>query len=248
MATVKIGWSGGKDSTCATHLHLLQGDECIVCNYIPMFDDEIPLILKDHYNFIMETADKFRSMGAVVHIVHGMTYWDFCHYRARAGKRTGEIFGFPFFMRGKCNFQRDSKTKAISELDKKFGLQYDYVDLGIAYDETDRHGQLNEQTRSILVEKKYSEQMAKEYCIKHGIYSPHYSDFKRDGCVLCSNARREERIRWYQDYPEAFERVIALQEFVKENRPNQYPLRDYKMFIEESNQLSLFEEQKYIIN
>lgn len=63
METVKISWSGGKDSTCATHLHLLKGHNCIICNYMPMFDDETPLLLKNHYEFIMETAERFRKMG-----------------------------------------------------------------------------------------------------------------------------------------------------------------------------------------
>ena len=53
MDIVKVNWSGGKDSTCSALLHIKRGDKVKIVSYIPMFTDEIPLILKDHYNFIM---------------------------------------------------------------------------------------------------------------------------------------------------------------------------------------------------
>ncbi len=34
---VKVFWSGGKDSTCAVMLHLLQGHKVKVLCYIPIF-------------------------------------------------------------------------------------------------------------------------------------------------------------------------------------------------------------------
>jgi hypothetical protein len=81
------------------------------------------------------------------------------------------------------------------------------------------------------------------------LYSPHYINHKRDGCTLCPQKKAIERIEWFKQYPEAFELVLELQEFVKQERPNRYPLRDYKFFIEEDLQISLFEEgTRYIIN
>ena len=74
MAIVKVMWSGGKDSTATVLLHLQRGDKVKAVCYIPMFTEEIPLILKDHYEFILKTADYFRSKGADVYIVSGMTY------------------------------------------------------------------------------------------------------------------------------------------------------------------------------
>ena len=47
--TVKVSWSGGKDSTCAVLLHLEAGHKVKVVNYIPMFTEEIPLLLKEHF-------------------------------------------------------------------------------------------------------------------------------------------------------------------------------------------------------
>lgn len=249
MDTVKCCWSGGKDSSCATHLHLLQGDKCIVTNYIPMFTEEIPLLLKGHYEFIMQTIELWKQMGAEVYQVHGITYWDWVHKVATRGKTKGKPRGFPFFGVGKCGFARDSKNKSVSEIDEKFNLRYDYMDLGIAFDEVERHSILNEKQRSILVEQKITEYMATEYCKKNGLYSPQYDNYKRDGCTLCPHAKASERIEWFNQYPEAFGLVLELQEFVKKERPEQTPLRDYKFFIEEDMQLSFFEEgTRYIIN
>lgn len=248
---VKVNWSGGKDSSCAAHLHLAQGDECIIVNYIPMFTDKIPLILKEHYEFILRTADKFREMGGQVHILHGMTYWEYVTHIAKTGKNKGLPFGVPCFKRGQCGFKRDSKEKAISSFDKNFSIKYDYCDIGIAYDEKDRQAQLNEKKRSILVEKKITEADAALYCLRNGIYSPHYKKFKRDGCVLCANAPPAEREEWFRQYPESFSLLLELQDFVKRERPEQFPLRGYRWFIEEDLQMSLFDEPgktKYLIN
>lgn len=160
MAIVKCNWSGGKDSSCATHLHLLQGDKCIICCYIPMFTDEIPLILKQHYEFILQTAERFKSMGAEVHITTGITYVEYVTKIAQKGKHKGLPYGFPCFIRGQCGFKRDSKEKAIIELNECLKMAYDYESLGIEYDETDRHNQLNDKKRSILVEKSIRKMMS----------------------------------------------------------------------------------------
>lgn len=229
MVTVKVNWSGGKDSTCATLLHLEAGHKVKVVSYIPMFTDEIPLILKDHYEFIINTAYEFERMGAEVHIVHGMTYWDFVTHTNIKGKNKGRIRGFACIGRGMCDFKRDSKVKALNTVD--IG-EYDYTDIGIAYDETSRHGQLTESLRSILVEKEVTEPQARERCEIEGFLSPQYILGKRDGCVLCVNAKEWEREQWFKDYPQAREKVIELQNIVKEQRPDRPPLRGYKYFIE----------------
>ena len=91
MATVKVGWSGGKDSTATVLLHLERGDKVKAVCYIPMFTKEIPLILKDHYQFILNTADYFRSLGAEVYIVTGITYVEYVLRRATRGKNKGPL-------------------------------------------------------------------------------------------------------------------------------------------------------------
>lgn len=160
----------------------------MVC-YIPMFTKTIPLLLKDHYEFILRTADFFRCLGAEVHITTGMTYYDFVHKRSTRGKFKGRMFGFPCFWTGKCGFKRDSKLKALSMFDIGY---YDYEDVGIAYDETKRHGILTKRKRSILCEMKMTEADATLYDSKRGLLSPHYQTQKRDGCTLCPHGNARE--------------------------------------------------------
>lgn len=234
---VKVSWSGGKDSTCAVMLHLIRGDTVKAVCYIPMFTEDIPLISKEHYRFILNTAERFREMGAEVHIVSGITYWDFCHKRSSRGKYKGRAFGFPCFLAGKCDFQKESKTKTLTALN--IG-EYDYQDIGIAFDEAKRQGQLTDRLRSILVEMEYTEEMAWDYCREKNLLSPHYNHAKRDGCALCPNAKKEERTRWFADYPEAVPLVIELQEFVKKERPGKTPLRNHEWFID-TDQITFFD-------
>ena len=246
MDVVKVGWSGGKDSTATVILHLQRGDKVKAVCYVPMFTEEIPLILKDHYQFILKTADYFRSLGVEVFIVSGMTYVDYVLHRATRGKNKGKIFGFPCFIRGQCGFKRDSKMKAVQQCDVG---QYDYESIGIAWDEKSRHGQLNDKLRSILVEEEYMQIDCVHLCVDHKVYSPVYSTRRRDGCALCFNAKADERKRWFLDYPEAFNILLNLQETAKAEKPDIFPLRGYKWFIEPNYQLSLFDDEpKYIIN
>lgn len=190
MAIVKCNWSGGKDSSFAVWLHIKQGDMVKVVNYIPMLDDHIPMLLKCHYEFILKTAERFRNMGATVDIVRGMTYVDYVHKRSSRGPSKGLPFGFPCFKRGMCGFKRDSKEKALKAADVG---KYDYEDIAIAFDKVDRHAQLNDIKRSILVERKVTEHMAKIGCVVNELLSPHYDLLKRDGCTLCPNASARER-------------------------------------------------------
>ena len=198
MSVVKVGWSGGKDSTCSVLLHLEQGDTVKAVCYIPMFTEDIPLITKKHYEFILNTAERFRQMGAEVYIVSGMTYYDYVTHRVSFGETKGKPMGFVGFIPKQCPFKNYSKIKAIQSTD--VGV-YDYEDIGIAYDEPQRQGQLTELKRSILVEKQFTEKMAKEKCIENDMLSPHYDNDTRDGCTLCPNAPKNRRLLWFKDFP-----------------------------------------------
>lgn len=212
---VKVSWSGGKDSTCAVLKHLELGHKVKAVCYIPMFTDDIPLITKEHYDFIMKTADRFRGMGAEVHIVTGKTYYDFVLTRSSRGKFKGRMFGFPPFITGMCNFKTYSKTKALSQCDVG---EYDYEDIGIAFDEIARQKQLNDRKRSILCELEMTEENAKQHVLKYDMLSPHYTTQKRDGCALCPHAKTSVRIQWFDDYPETIPLVKFLQNKVKRER------------------------------
>lgn len=231
MSVVKIGWSGSKDSTTAVMKHIERGDKVKVVHYTPMFTKNIPLILKDHYNFIVQTANYFRSLGADVYFADkGATYYEYVTHVALSGRCKGQIFGFPIIGAGMCGFKRDGKLRALSLCDVG---EYDYESVGICFDETKRHGQLNKELRSILCELKITQDGTKQYCLENGLYSPHYThNTKRDGCALCYNAKEDERQRWFKDYPEAIPIVLELQDLVKKHRPDRPPLRGYRYFIE----------------
>lgn len=231
---VKVNWSGGKDSTCAVLKHIERGDKVIAVCYIPMLTDEIPLLLKEHYEFILNAADRFRTMGATVYIVHGMTYYDYVHKRSTRGKFKGRAFGFPMIQRGRCGLKRDSKLKALGSL----SIECDYEDIGIAFDEPSRASFISETKRSILCDLKITEDDALLYCLKRGFLSPHYDFLRRDGCVLCPHAGSKERKKWLQQYPEAKPVILELQEFVKRERPGQFPLRGLKLFIEDDGTIN----------
>lgn len=210
MSIVKINWSGGKDSTASVLLHLEQGDICKVVFYVPMLTNEIPLISKVHYNFIMRTAKWFKSQGCKVYRAKGTTYWEHVHTQITRGKNKGKYKGYALGF-GYCEFRRDSKVKALNSLK----LKYDYQDIGIAADEVKRHSQLNTTLRSILVEKGYTEQDAFKLCKDKGLLSPHYDVSKRDGCVICPYTKPKEWPEWLNDFPEGEEILRQIDEFCK---------------------------------
>lgn len=129
-------WSGGKDSTCAGWKHLERGDKVHFVCYVPMFDKDIPLIEKEHYNFLNNMKDLFISMGAKVDFVHGITYWEYCTKILTKGARKGSMQSYPCYLKGKCGFNRDSKTDACNDFAKT--LNYDFIDIGLCADELDR--------------------------------------------------------------------------------------------------------------
>ena len=230
MDIVKLGWSGGKDSTCATYKHLERGDKVKAVCYVPMFTEDIPLINKEHYEFILRQASEFEKLGGKVYFAKGITYYDYCLSICKSGIHKGQVKGYPYI--NACGFRRDSKIKAVSECDVG---EFDYLDLAIAYDEKDRQGQLNDKTRSILCELEITEPKAKKFCLDRNAYSPHYKYSKRDGCALCYNSKPIERKIWLDDYPQAYEILLELQNKLKPllvGRKNEYPLREYHRFIE----------------
>ena len=237
MDIVKVSWSGGKDSSCALKMHIDRGDEVKAICYIPMFTDEIPLISAEHYDFITNTAQRFREMGARVDIVSGMTFYDYFYHVKTKGQNKGKIMAFPPPITRMCPFRNYSKEKA---LDKHDLGEYDYESIAIAYDEIKRHGQLNERKRSILVEEKITENMATDFCQMHNILSPHYNYDKRDGCAICPHAKRERLERWLAEFPEAKAILIKMQDDAKLQYPGRSPLRNGGWYID-TDQVTIFD-------
>lgn len=224
MSIVKISWSGGKDSTASCLLHLLSGDQCKIVCYVPMLNSDIPLILRSHYDFILSTADFFRSLGADVFIVHGISYFDHVHSIITRGKNKGEFRGSGLGF-GFCLFRNYSKITALRNCDVGY---YDYEDIGIAFDETDRLSQLTIDLRSILFDLGFTERDSFDLCYKYGLISPHYYSFHRDGCAICPNASSSEFHAWLHDYPDAVSVLSDIEQFCKFVRSDITPYRGFR--------------------
>lgn len=238
MSTVLCMWSGGKDSTYATYLHLLERDNVFVLHYTPYFTDDIPLITKEHYDFILRTEDLFSSMGATVINVCGQPYYDFCLTKRKFGKNKGLIRGFPVPIPQKCSFAHVKKD-ALNSVDLG---HYDYKDIGICIDEVDRLSQLTPVKRSILAERNITESECFLNCRNLSLLSPHYQYSSRDGCGLCPHASKLERSIWLRDYPQAIPIILDLQDriyFELGDRAESYPLRYRELFFPR-DQLTIF--------
>lgn len=233
---VKVSWSGGKDSTASVLLHTALGHKCKIVCYIPMLTNTIPLILKNHYAFILETADKFKSLGHDVSIITGKNYCRIFNERITRGKNTDKKRGYSLGF-GFCVFRDLSKIKSLTTYDVGF---YDYEDIGIAFDEVKRQHQLNINKRSILTELKVSEKHAKDICFRLHVLSPHYDTSTRDGCAICPNASINELDLYIKDYPHAKKILMQLDKKyndlynkgeIKDNNGEKiYPYRNHKNF------------------
>lgn len=206
MNKVLISWSGGKDSTASVLLHIAKGTDIEIINYIPYLTDEIPLIAKEHYNFIINTAERFSKFGKV-HIVKGITYHDLFYSEITRGENKGKLKGYSLGF-GYCAFRDYSKLKSLQEISKK--IIHKYIDIGIAFDEKKRQNQLNDYKKSILCEMKITESEAFTICKKFKLLSPHYKNNSRDGCAICPNASKNVLKEYIKDYPEAKEIFLQM--------------------------------------
>lgn len=231
MLPIKINWSGGKDSTASCILHLLRHDFCEIVCYIPLLSYGIPLILRPHYDFLLRAAFRFRSMGANVHFVHGITYYNHVHTVISRGRNKGKYRGIGLGF-GFCLFRNYSKIYALEHFDCG---ECAYTDIGIAVDEYKRQSQLTLDKRSILCELGYTEADALRLCHDYGLLSPHYFTASRDGCAICPNAKPQVLLQYLEDYPDARAVLLDIETFCKEHRPEFAPYRNGEWFSDRIN-------------
>lgn len=207
MSIVKLCWSGGKDSTASIILHKRNSDYIKAVYYIPMLTDEIPLITKRHYNFILDAVEFLKSENTIFYRANGITYYDHVHTIKTRGQYKGTARGIALGF-GFCGFRDRSKRYALDNIN--IG-DFDYTDIGIAVDETRRLSQLSYEKRSILADEGYSEKKAKELCRAYGLLSPVYESGNRDGCVICPNANDQRLKEWAQDYPQGKQILLEIE-------------------------------------
>lgn len=109
-------------------------------------------------------------------------------------KYRGKIRGWPLTKGSWC--LRDLK---ISSMPATPGRTY-YI--GIAADETERHGQLSDLVKSPLVKAGWKEADCELWCVKQGLLSPIYASSGRGGCWFCPKQPIEQLRILYRDYPE----------------------------------------------
>ena len=185
-------WSGGKDSSCSIVLENVHRDELgippstIVMAEV-MFDKRrgISAEMPDHMEWVHTKAKPlFESWGHKVIIEQSKKdYLDqFFHtiMRSKHPERIGKTQGFP--IGGRCNVQRDCKVAVINKIRKQYLSGADTAEfIGIAADETERHGQLNERKRSLLLEYGVPERDTYEILKPYSLLSPIYSRSARGG-------------------------------------------------------------------
>lgn len=74
--------------------------------------------------------------------------------------------------------------------------------IGIAADEPDRFGQLNEKKRAPLVEFGIDEDLCGLYCQYNDILAPSYETSCRDGCWFCHNQGVDQLRNLWRNYPD----------------------------------------------
>lgn len=118
---------------------------------------------------------------------------------ARSSKST--IYGFPVSLNRKGQWCQKLKTRFLESPAARGGkniVEY----LGIAADEPERFGQLNDRKRAPLVEFGIEEELCGLYCKYNGILSPSYETSCRDGCWMCHNQGVAQLRALRKDYPE----------------------------------------------
>lgn len=231
-----ISWSGGKDSTATIilfkeHENELLGpdDRVIICFAEVMFDAKkgVSGHNPDIIRFMHEKAEVFRSWGYEVRFLRASgerkDFLDFFYHTMKKSRvhpeHEGMTYGFP--ASGICGIKRDLKLKPINDFKKEMAKteHIDYV--GIAKDEPSRLESLYKEKNTVSLLDKYgfTEEDAKNLCIKYDMLSPQYAlnngKQRRDGCWFCPNAKLCEHKAIYEANPEAWKKYVSL-----ENTPN----------------------------
>lgn len=111
---------------------------------------------------------------------------------------------------------------------KKYFEGLDFVEwIGIAVDETARHGQLNERKRSALVEHGITEAQAMEICKGLGWVSPTYLHSGRDGCWFCPCQGLDQLRRLYREFPEYWQKMMEWDKDTKKRFKIDHTLEEY---------------------
>lgn len=185
-----IFWSGGKDST-ATVLKAIEFRIPIkeVIYVRLMYDNNISAVIPMIDDFVLKTAEKFKSMGINVHIIEpketAKELSERIYKRSKYPQRNGTRYTLFHFIRGMCKMQPNKEVK----IENKYQL------IGIGADEIKRYARLdNKYKKSLLFDLGITQTRAKEICKENNMLNPIYTDlqFNRDGCWFYPNTSKKE--------------------------------------------------------
>ena len=255
--------SYGKDSLAqleVIHQHGLPLTDIVTADI--MATPEIPAYLPELVEFRerMDKEIKARYGMLVTHVKADKSFAElFYKERTERSKYTG-IYGWPPLTGHWC--MNELKQAPIREYFK--GL--DCVEwIGIAADEPERHGQLNERKRSALVEHGVTEAAAMDICKGLGWVSPTYLHSGRDGCWFCPCQGLGQLRRLYSEFPEYWQMMMDWDKDTELRFQIAHTLEDYNcrfrmekeglvpagrtfrwsMMEEYRDQLSLFDEEDW---
>lgn len=219
--------SFGKDSMATILLAIEQGipiDHVMYCDI--RFSDEIsgehPLMA--HWIPEAEYILK-KKFGITVEHAFSRTFITQFFTKKQRGNHIGSIYGFPHIIGAWCN-QR-LKIDAINQYLRKFNNQAITRFVGIAYDEPIRWERMakketvNHKFRSLLYEKKLTEQDAFQICEKYELLSPMYKTedkIYRGGCWFCPKQCLADLYSLWKNYPDYFQKLVALEPYSPHNK------------------------------
>lgn len=219
--------SFGKDSMATLLLAIEQGipiDRVMYCDI--RFNDEIsgehPLMAE----WIPEAEYVLgKNYGITVDHTFSITFLEQFFNKRKKGNHIGDIYGFPRIIGAWCNSLL--KIRAINRYIRDFNDEVLYTFVGIAYDEPVRwERMLKKQTekrkfRSLLIEKKLTEQDAFRICEKHNLLSPVYKcddEIYRGGCWFCPKQCNADLYSLWKNYPDYYQKLVQLEPYSSHNK------------------------------
>lgn len=143
--------------------------------------------------------------------------------------RADSIKGFPVSFTNKGTWCQHLKTRFLESPATRGGTNIvEY--LGIAADEPERFGQLNERKRAPLVEFGIEEGLCGLYCQYEGILAPSYETSCRDGCWMCHNQGVNQLRQLRKKHPELWEILLKWDADSPVNfKPDGRTVHDYEL-------------------
>lgn len=202
--------SYGKDSLACLgackHLgwkinRIVHGDvwatETIPADLPPMveFKKKADRIIKERFGLEVEHYCAKKVYGMVKEKI---TFEDVFYYKRKAGKFSGNIYGWPMVTGPWCKKLKLNLVPSCGDIDF----------IGLAADEPSRFKILNETKLSPLKEIGWEEDYCGLWCQYSDLLSPTYSDSYRGGCWFCHNQSVGQLRLLRRNYPEYWELML----------------------------------------